>query len=424
MAGNNSIQFVRGTSSQRASHTETSLVGQPIYETDTNKLYVGDGKTGVNDLTAVKASAAEQDANGNVIDTTYAKLSQVIRTDSLQALNRNQYENFILNSTPKVFASLQTSEPTWKTVGKLNNYGLVRMTVATTINGSDYTEAEFIISVSYMERASITQIGNSEGSFISAIRLRGDSGANMFIDLQVSNPNPSTPSIAVWFDVRRNDSSGYFETVDFETFNGNDGDYAITTLALNKNGISTTGGVYQNGSPVLVGDQSAIFESNGTTAKNATNVTTNINGKAISSIFESDGKTVKEAKNADSYTCRQYTLTSGWMMLTTSEKTLTLLGQSSDFNFDRLEIYYTDTTDAADPYDGVHRLLVSMLKPSTLTYSFSVPIVIDSKVSTVTISNDRLGVNKITFKLAEESEKTIFITQVLGIRTEYKAYNE
>lgn len=60
MAGNNSIQFVRGTSSQRASHTETSLVGQPIYETDTNRLYVGDGETSVNDLTAVKASAADE----------------------------------------------------------------------------------------------------------------------------------------------------------------------------------------------------------------------------------------------------------------------------------------------------------------------------------------------------------------------------
>lgn len=34
------------------------------------------------------------------------------------------------------------------------------------------------------------------------------------------------------------------------------------------------------------------------TAANATNVTTNINGKAISSIFESDGTTVKEATSA------------------------------------------------------------------------------------------------------------------------------
>ena len=59
MAGNNSIQFVRGPSSARSNHTETSLVGQPIFETDTNKLYVGDGETPVNELTAVKASTAD-----------------------------------------------------------------------------------------------------------------------------------------------------------------------------------------------------------------------------------------------------------------------------------------------------------------------------------------------------------------------------
>lgn len=42
----------------------------------------------------------------------------------------------------------------------------------------------------------------------------------------------------------------------------------------------------------------SIFESDGVTAKKATNVTTNINGKAISSIFESNGTTVKNATNA------------------------------------------------------------------------------------------------------------------------------
>lgn len=65
MAGNNSIQFLRGTSAQRATHTETSLAGQPIYETDTNRLYVGDGVTAVNALRPVNSisnywEAAEQ----------------------------------------------------------------------------------------------------------------------------------------------------------------------------------------------------------------------------------------------------------------------------------------------------------------------------------------------------------------------------
>lgn len=44
---------------------------------------------------------------------------------------------------------------------------------------------------------------------------------------------------------------------------------------------------------------SSIFESDGTTVKEATNVKTSINGKAISSIFESDGTTVKNATKAE-----------------------------------------------------------------------------------------------------------------------------
>lgn len=50
MAGNNAIQFLRGTATQRAAHSETSLSGQPLFETDTNKLYIGDGETAIKNL--------------------------------------------------------------------------------------------------------------------------------------------------------------------------------------------------------------------------------------------------------------------------------------------------------------------------------------------------------------------------------------
>ena len=59
MAGNNSIQFLRGTSAQRATHTEPSLEGQPIFETDTNRLYVGDGTTTVANLTPIRVADAD-----------------------------------------------------------------------------------------------------------------------------------------------------------------------------------------------------------------------------------------------------------------------------------------------------------------------------------------------------------------------------
>ena len=55
MAGNNSIQFLRGTAAQRAAHSETSLKGQPLYETDTNKLYIGDGETAIKNLKPIGA---------------------------------------------------------------------------------------------------------------------------------------------------------------------------------------------------------------------------------------------------------------------------------------------------------------------------------------------------------------------------------
>lgn len=55
MAGNNSIQFLRGTAAQRAAHSETSLNGQPIFETDTNKLYIGDGEKAIKDLEPIGA---------------------------------------------------------------------------------------------------------------------------------------------------------------------------------------------------------------------------------------------------------------------------------------------------------------------------------------------------------------------------------
>lgn len=53
MAGNNCIQFLRGTEAQRQTHTETSLAGQPIFTTDENQLFVGNGSDAVKGLQPV-----------------------------------------------------------------------------------------------------------------------------------------------------------------------------------------------------------------------------------------------------------------------------------------------------------------------------------------------------------------------------------
>ena len=45
MAGNNSLQMLRGTSSAISASTATLLAGQPLYDLTNNLLYVGDGST-------------------------------------------------------------------------------------------------------------------------------------------------------------------------------------------------------------------------------------------------------------------------------------------------------------------------------------------------------------------------------------------
>ena len=42
MAGKEAIKFLRGTSTKRLASTATLSAGQPFYETDTNKLYIGE----------------------------------------------------------------------------------------------------------------------------------------------------------------------------------------------------------------------------------------------------------------------------------------------------------------------------------------------------------------------------------------------
>lgn len=60
MAGNNALQFLRGTSTAISNSTEVALAGQPVYDTTNHYLYVGDGSTQIRNLEAVRASVADK----------------------------------------------------------------------------------------------------------------------------------------------------------------------------------------------------------------------------------------------------------------------------------------------------------------------------------------------------------------------------
>ena len=54
-----SIQMRRGTQSKRLASTEVLLAGQPFFEKDTNKLYIGDGTTQLKSLNKVEANDSD-----------------------------------------------------------------------------------------------------------------------------------------------------------------------------------------------------------------------------------------------------------------------------------------------------------------------------------------------------------------------------
>lgn len=74
------IQFLRGTKSKVASSTKVLADGQPLYETDTNKLKVGDGSTEAKSLPYVKvdtdsalSSTSTNPVQNKVVNTELGK---------------------------------------------------------------------------------------------------------------------------------------------------------------------------------------------------------------------------------------------------------------------------------------------------------------------------------------------------------------
>ena len=65
MAGNNAIQFLRGTSSQVAASMEVALAGQPVFDLTDGYLYVGDGNTQIKNLRPIKSDTQ------SIINTIY-----------------------------------------------------------------------------------------------------------------------------------------------------------------------------------------------------------------------------------------------------------------------------------------------------------------------------------------------------------------
>lgn len=87
------IQFLRGTQSKVAASTRVLAEGQPLYETDTNKLKVGDGSTEAKSLPYVKvdtdselSSTSTNPVQNKVINSALAGKSDTSHTHAINSL--------------------------------------------------------------------------------------------------------------------------------------------------------------------------------------------------------------------------------------------------------------------------------------------------------------------------------------------------
>ena len=214
--------------------------------------------TATSATTANSATKATQDASGNVITSTYATKTELQAglAGKAQSKTYNDYQAFV--------TAVNAMNNTALKVG--DNVFIVTTDVpdmwVSAVNGSS---SEYTYS---SDSAIVTALGSASGLTVGYYVFRK-------LETQKVDLNP------------------------YQTRNDNSLNTASKTVVGAINEVKSTADSAL--SKANTNATSITNITNGTTeAGKATNVTTNINGKAISSIFESNGTTVKEATHATS----------------------------------------------------------------------------------------------------------------------------
>lgn len=247
-----------------ATQSEVNFTSDPQTQITANKNAIAEAQSDINDIVsgAQTVGKATADGDGNVIDTTYAKLSQVVRVDAAQQFTDAQKWTFSKNSRFILKKKIERA-PKWKTVACISNYGQVCMTISSDLPGSGQLIAKFLLAIGYGNAANITQIGYTANSPISAIRLRSTTSAKTYVDLLFNNRTAIATTLSVYFEANLTNTyeSTDIQLFDFVDFSGDESDYTITMLNLVNNGINTTGTIYQQGLPVFATDPSKLAPS-------------------------------------------------------------------------------------------------------------------------------------------------------------------
>ena len=212
---------------------------------------------------------ATQDANGNVIDTTYAKLSQVVRFDAAQTLNDSQKQ--IARNNITTFISKGLPSAGWYRIAELSTYGFFEIEFCNVYYGMASSPCKVFISCGALNsnKYSLTSINsNNPSPHVKSVRLISVEN-RVYIDFCYNGTMSNDTVGIIMSGISYNEGFAQITPIDFTPVD-NTGTI-LTSLDMTA-GINTSGGVYQNGSPVFATDPSKLAPS---TANGWTETTTN-----------------------------------------------------------------------------------------------------------------------------------------------------
>lgn len=242
---------------------------------------IAEAQSDISDIVsgAQTVGKAEQDANGNVIDETYAKLTQVVRTDTAQSLTDAQ-KNTVAQNIERSALRAANNGQGWYNIltADVNGYFVADLSVVSSYSNSEPTEVKIIAIGGYTvpgltaTRASITCFsGGALSPSVSKVRVRSIEG-QICIDIYIPHNtttyfNNMKVVLNSWKDI--NDTMPQMQPFTF--IGTEDGTDNVSICEVIPKGISTNGQIYQQGAPVFATDPSKLAPS---TANGWTQTTT------------------------------------------------------------------------------------------------------------------------------------------------------
>lgn len=254
-----------------ATQSEVNFTSDPQTQITANKNAIAEAQSDISDIVsgAQTVGKATQDANGNVIDETYAKLSQVVRADATQTLNDGQKQ--IARNNVTTFISKGLPSAGWYRIAELATSGFFEFQFNSVYYATPPSPCKVFVSLGAQisDKYSLTSINsNSASPIVQSVRLIVIEN-KWYVDFYYNGTLSQDVIGIVMSGVSYNDAFAQIIPIDFTPVD--DTGTILTSLDITA-GINTTGGVYQNGAPVFATDPSKLAPStaNGWTQTTAT----------------------------------------------------------------------------------------------------------------------------------------------------------